>query len=78
MGLGFWTCENLVYDAITGEVLTDRAWHYNVPQVLDIPQDFRVYFRENSYSSDAIFGAKGNIYKNFCFYLNTNIYVIYA
>ncbi|KAJ8719323.1 hypothetical protein PYW08_011498 [Mythimna loreyi] len=57
MGLGYWTCENLVY-APTGELLTDRTWNYHPPLARDIPQDWRVYFRKNSYSSDDIFGSK--------------------
>ncbi|CAB3227927.1 unnamed protein product [Arctia plantaginis] len=57
MGLGYWTCENLVY-APTGELLSDRTWNYYVPLARDIPQDWRVCLRKNSYSEDAIFGAK--------------------
>ncbi|KAJ8719954.1 hypothetical protein PYW07_011997 [Mythimna separata] len=57
MGMGYWTCENLVY-APTGELLTDRSWNYYVPLARDIPQDWRVYFRKNSYSDEIIFGSK--------------------
>ncbi|XP_022827043.1 xanthine dehydrogenase-like [Spodoptera litura] len=56
-GIGFWTCEDLVY-APTGELLTDRTWNYHVPLTRDIPQDWRVYFRKNSYTNDLIFGSK--------------------
>lgn len=59
MGLGYWTCEKLVYDKKTGELLTDRTWNYYVPQARDIPQDFRVYLKKNSYSFDILFGSKG-------------------
>ncbi|CAG9788241.1 unnamed protein product [Diatraea saccharalis] len=62
MGLGYWTSENLVYDKSSGELLTDRTWNYHVPQARDIPQDFRVYFREKSYSSDIVLGAKDGPY----------------
>ena len=61
MGLGYWTCEELVYDKNTGEMLTDRTWNYSVPMTTDIPQDFRVYFRDNSYSYEAIHGSKGKL-----------------
>lgn len=61
-GLGYWLTENLVYDPASGELLTDRMLNYHLPQARDIPQDFRVYFRENSYSTEAIFGAKGNLF----------------
>ncbi|CAD0197572.1 unnamed protein product [Chrysodeixis includens] len=58
MGLGYWTSEKLVYDSNTGELLTDRTWNYFVPQVRDIPQDFRIYLRKKSYSTKPIFGSK--------------------
>ncbi|KAJ2951525.1 hypothetical protein O0L34_g13677 [Tuta absoluta] len=58
MGLGYWTVEDLVYDKKTGELLSDRTWYYHVPQARDIPQDFRIYFKKNSYSTDQFFGAK--------------------
>ncbi|XP_073945874.1 uncharacterized protein [Choristoneura fumiferana] len=58
MGLGYWTCEHLVYNPESGELLTDRTWTYHVPQARDIPQDFRVYFRNNSYSDPRVLGAK--------------------
>lgn len=58
MGLGYWTCENLVYDPKSGELLTNRAWNYHVPQARDIPQNFKVYLKKNSYSLPAILGSK--------------------
>ncbi|XP_063365129.1 uncharacterized protein LOC134653665 [Cydia amplana] len=58
MGLGYWTTEHMVYDSDTGEVLTDRPWNYHVPQARDIPQDFRVYFKDKSYSEVRTLGAK--------------------
>lgn len=61
MGVGYATCENLVYNHETGELLTDRTWEYWVPQARDIPQDFRIYFRKRSFSNDAILGAKGKL-----------------
>ncbi|XP_045773786.1 xanthine dehydrogenase 1-like [Maniola jurtina] len=58
MGTGYWTCENLVFEPNTGELLTNSTWDYWVPQARDIPQDFRIYFRKRSLSSDVILGAK--------------------
>ncbi|XP_063385553.1 uncharacterized protein LOC134671625 [Cydia fagiglandana] len=58
MGLGYWTTEHMVYDSDTGEVLTNRPWNYHVPQARDIPQDFRVYFKDKSYSEVRTLGAK--------------------
>lgn len=62
MGVGYSTCEELIHDPITGEVLTDRTWEYWVPQARDIPQDFRIYFKPKSYSTDLILGAKGIVH----------------
>ncbi|XP_063385400.1 uncharacterized protein LOC134671467 [Cydia fagiglandana] len=58
MGLGYWTTEEMVFDQNTGEVLTDRTWNYHVPQARDIPQDFRVYFKDKSISDPRVLGAK--------------------
>ncbi|XP_047997895.1 indole-3-acetaldehyde oxidase-like isoform X2 [Leguminivora glycinivorella] len=58
MGLGYWTTEHMVYDQESGEVLSDRPWNYHVPQARDIPQDFRVYFKDKSYSEKRTLGAK--------------------
>ncbi|XP_045484579.1 xanthine dehydrogenase 1-like isoform X1 [Pieris rapae] len=57
MGCGYWTTEELVFSP-TGELLTDRSWHYWVPQARDIPQDFRIYFRKKSFSIDYLLGSK--------------------
>ncbi|XP_047508503.1 xanthine dehydrogenase/oxidase-like isoform X1 [Pieris napi] len=57
MGLGYFTTEELIYDK-TGELLTDRTWTYKIPQALDIPIDFRVYFKPKPYNDDLILGAK--------------------
>nr|XP_026487932.1 xanthine dehydrogenase 1-like [Vanessa tameamea] len=57
-GVGYWTSENLVYNRSNGEVLTNRTWDYWVPQARDIPQDFRIYFKKGSFSTEVILGAK--------------------
>ncbi|XP_050344175.1 uncharacterized protein LOC126769431 [Nymphalis io] len=57
-GVGYWTSERLVYDRSNGELLTNRTWDYWVPQARDIPQDFRIYFRKGSFSTEVILGAK--------------------
>lgn len=62
MAMGYWTCEKLIYDPNTGKLLTNRTWDYHVPEMRDIPQNFNIYFRKNSFSNDLILGSKG-IYK---------------
>lgn len=59
MGMSYWMMENIVYDKNTGEVKSDRPWDYYVAQCRDIPQDFRVSFREDSFSGSVVLGAKG-------------------
>lgn len=59
MGLGYWTCEDIVYDGTTGEVLTDRSWNYHVPLAKDIPVDFNIYFKRNSFNENGVLGSKG-------------------
>lgn len=66
MGLGYWTCEKLYYSD-TGEILTDRTWEYTVPEARDIPQDFRIYLKKNSFSNDLILGSKCKEIKNNCY-----------
>ncbi|CAG9122636.1 unnamed protein product [Plutella xylostella] len=57
MGQGYWTCEDLVHNG-EGELITDRSWNYHVPQARDIPLDFRVYFKRNSYNPIGVLGSK--------------------
>lgn len=58
MGLGYWTHEELIYDKKTGELLTDRTWYYKVPLTKDIPIDFRIQLRRNSYNPVGTLGAR--------------------
>ncbi|XP_045540302.1 xanthine dehydrogenase/oxidase [Papilio machaon] len=58
MATGYWTCEHLIYDKKTGELLTDRAWNYHVPLAKDIPIDFRVKLRPNSFNPVGVLGAR--------------------
>ncbi|XP_050685719.1 uncharacterized protein LOC126980172 isoform X2 [Leptidea sinapis] len=57
MGLGLWTSERLVY-APSGRLLTDRTWTYKPPGANDIPEDFRVVFRRNSYNNKGVLRSK--------------------
>ncbi|XP_039757277.1 xanthine dehydrogenase-like [Pararge aegeria] len=59
MGLGYWTCEKLVYNPSNGELMTNRTWLYYIPQSLDIPQVSTIICQKNSYSTEAVYGAKG-------------------
>lgn len=58
MGVGYWTSEHQIV-APSGEVLTDRTWYYHVPLAKDIPIDFRVQLRRNSFNPTGVIGAKG-------------------
>ncbi|CAG9582953.1 unnamed protein product [Danaus chrysippus] len=58
LGVGYNTCEQILNDPNTGEVLTNRTWNYWVPCATDIPQDMRIYFRKRSFSYETILGSK--------------------
>ncbi|KAL4715716.1 hypothetical protein ACJJTC_006295 [Scirpophaga incertulas] len=58
MGLGYWTSEHITADPRNGEILTNRAWNYHVPQARDIPQDFRVILTNKYPGPDSILGTK--------------------
>nr|CAD7267021.1 unnamed protein product [Timema shepardi] len=47
MGLGLWTFEDIIFDPVTGQTLTNRTWNYYVPGAEDIPMDFRVELQKN-------------------------------
>lgn len=59
MGIGYWTCEHIIYDEKNGEILTDRTWNYHVPLAKDIPLEFNVQLRRNAYNPLGILGSKG-------------------
>lgn len=60
MGMGYYLTEQLVYNRINGELLTDRTWYYKVPGALDIPIDFRIKFIQNSPNPNAgVLRSKG-------------------
>ncbi|XP_018394484.1 PREDICTED: xanthine dehydrogenase/oxidase-like [Cyphomyrmex costatus] len=58
MGTGFWTSEDLMYDPETGILMNNKSWNYNAPGARDIPEDFRVYLRNNKADAIAIYGSK--------------------
>ncbi|XP_014217161.1 xanthine dehydrogenase-like [Copidosoma floridanum] len=58
MGIGLWTCEDLIYDPKTGGLTNYRTWNYKVPGAKDIPVDFRVSFRRNASNPLGILRSK--------------------
>ncbi|XP_026741646.1 xanthine dehydrogenase/oxidase-like [Trichoplusia ni] len=57
-GIGYFTCEKLVYDKVTGKLLTNRSLKYHVPLALDIPVEFNVKFRYNHKNPKGVLGSK--------------------
>nr|XP_032518556.1 indole-3-acetaldehyde oxidase-like [Danaus plexippus plexippus] len=66
MGLGYWTSENLVYDELTGKLLTDTTWTYKPPGFKDIPADLRIYFRRNAGNEFGVLQSKATGEPAFC------------
>ncbi|XP_070499176.1 xanthine dehydrogenase-like [Chironomus tepperi] len=58
MGLGYWLTESLVYDPVTGELLTNRTWNYKPPGAKDIPIDFRINFLNKSTNPFGVLRSK--------------------
>jgi xanthine dehydrogenase/oxidase len=59
MGLGYWLTESIIYDQVTGELLTNRTWNYKPPGAKDIPIDFRINFLKNSSNPFGVLRSKG-------------------
>jgi len=58
MGLGLWTCEEIKYDAETGQLLNNDTWHYKIPGSLDIPADMRIEMYDSGTNKDLVVGSK--------------------
>ncbi|KAJ8719479.1 hypothetical protein PYW08_011654 [Mythimna loreyi] len=58
MGLGYHTCERLIFDKETGKLLNNRSLTYHVPLALDIPVEFNIKLRYNSKNANGVLGAK--------------------
>ncbi|XP_073980913.1 xanthine dehydrogenase-like isoform X2 [Rhodnius prolixus] len=58
MGLGYFTCEEIVYRSDTGALLTNRTWYYKPPGVKDIPIDLRITLRKNSLNPTGVLRSK--------------------
>ncbi|XP_054284608.1 uncharacterized protein LOC129001378 [Macrosteles quadrilineatus] len=58
MGLGYFTSEELKYDAKTGSLLTNRPLFYHIPGAKDIPTDLRVYLLKNGDNPDGVLRSK--------------------
>jgi xanthine dehydrogenase large subunit len=56
-GMGWVTTEALVYGP-KGELLSDSATTYKIPNVSDVPADFRVDFLENPDNRENVYGSK--------------------
>ncbi|XP_014098512.3 uncharacterized protein [Bactrocera oleae] len=58
MLLGYWLTEQLIYDRITGELLTNRTWNYKPPGAKDIPIDFRIELLQKNPNSAGFMRSK--------------------
>lgn len=58
MGLGYYTCEELIYSPETGRLLTNRTWNYKTPGAKDIPIDLRITLRKNAPNPTGVLRSK--------------------
>lgn len=59
MGVGHWLTESLIYDRMTGKLLTDRTWNYKPPGAKDIPIDFRITLWQKTGNPAGVLRSKG-------------------
>ncbi|PZC82136.1 hypothetical protein B5X24_HaOG210944 [Helicoverpa armigera] len=57
-GIGYFTCEKLVYNKATGRLETNRSLTYHVPLALDIPVEYNVKLRYNHKNPNGVLGSK--------------------
>lgn len=60
MGLGYHTCEEVIYDPTTGENLTFGTWKYKVPLAKDIPRQFNIKILHDAPNPYGVLSSKGN------------------
>ncbi|XP_063227086.1 xanthine dehydrogenase-like [Bacillus rossius redtenbacheri] len=73
MAMGLWLTEELVYDAETGQLLTDRTWYCRPPGPKDIPIYFRLELRRNSPNPVGVVSSKAMGEPPIC--MNASIYL---
>ncbi|XP_008216630.2 xanthine dehydrogenase [Nasonia vitripennis] len=78
MGIGYWTCEDLIYDPETGALTNYRTWNYKVPGAKDIPIDFRVSFGRNTPNPLGILRSKTTGEPPFCMSCSVPIAIRHA
>ncbi|XP_058788859.1 xanthine dehydrogenase/oxidase-like isoform X2 [Phymastichus coffea] len=78
MGIGYWTCEDLIYDPETGGLTNYRTWNYKIPGAKDIPVDFRVSFCRNSSNPLGILRSKATGEPPLCMSCSIPIAIRYA
>lgn len=58
MGQGLLTTEKVVFDATTGQNLSNSVWNYHLPMALDIPVDLRVTMQEDAPNPVGVYSSK--------------------